>query len=73
MRKYVHSKLDSKDKKQSIDEIQINGHTSNNNWQVANYFNEFFSTVVLNLNINSVPPSNHMEIPQFLLNPTLFF
>lgn len=73
MWKYVHSKLETQFKNRQIDEILINNHPCNNYWRISNHFNEFFSTIVSNLNINAVPPLRHYDIPIVPINQHSLF
>ena len=71
--KYVNEKLDRKTKNQQINQILINLRMSNNNYEKANCFNEFYSTIVNKLNGNVVEPIVPHEIPDIKFNSHSLF
>ena len=71
--KFVHKKLDSKSKKQGIDDIIVNGQVCNQDSLKANHFNQYFCNVVDTLSNSSIPPIHSHEIPNIPLNTQTMF
>lgn len=73
MWQYVNKKLERILKNRQINDILINNKLESNNWTKANYFNEFFSTIVNRLNESAAAPIYQYEIPNLPINPHTLF
>lgn len=70
---YVKVKLDVKSKEHKIGDIQVNNDKIQTDTEKANYFNEFFSNVVEQLQVNVVPPISYSDIPDIPMNAHSLF
>ena len=70
---YVHCKLDHKTKNPKINGIMINNSLNNDDLCKANFFNEFFSTVISRLSNSATPPQQIHRIPDIPFNQHTLF
>lgn len=71
--KYVNNKLNNKSGYHQISEISINNKLNNNNFEIANHFNEFFSSIASRLHNNSITPIHRHIIPNIPIKQHTLF
>ena len=68
MWKYVHEKLESRSKKQGIEDMIVNDQVCSQDSLKAYHFNQYFCNVVDTLSNSSLPPIHRHAISNILFN-----